>query len=124
MKIAVTAQDNQVFQHFGQCREFMVYEIDNGEIKGKTTLDAGGEGHAALAGILKAAGVNLLICGGIGDGARRMLASAGIGLLSGFNGNIDNLVKTYLAGELTDQGGSCTHEHGQDHDCSCEHHCH
>lgn len=123
MKIAVTTQGNQVFQHFGQCKAFTVYEVEHGEIKGKTILDAGRDGHAALAGILKGAGVNLLICGGIGDGAKQMLASVGIDLLSGIDGNVDDMVKMYLAGKLADQDGRCTHEHGQDHDCSCEHHC-
>lgn len=38
---------------------------------------------------------------------------------------IQKLVNTYLAGNLSDQGGSCNHEeHDHNHECSCENHCH
>lgn len=124
MKIAVTTQGDQIFQHFGQCKDFTIYEVEDGSVKEKTTLDADGNGHAALAGFLKNAGVDVLFCGGIGDGAKEMLASANIKLISGLDGKIDDSVRIYLAGGLTDQGGCCQHEdHGQDHNCSCENHC-
>jgi len=125
MKIAVTTQGDQIFQHFGQCQNFTVYAVENGVIVEKAMIDASRNGHAALAGFLKDAGVNILFCGGIGDGAKQMLASAGIELISGLQGNIEDAVNAYLAGDLTDKGGSCSHEdHGQDHNCSCETHCH
>jgi C_GCAxxG_C_C family probable redox protein len=125
MKIAVTTQGNQIFQHFGQCQNFTVFSIEDGKIQGKTAIDASQNGHAALAGFLKDAGVSVLICGGIGDGAKQMLSQTGIELVSGVEGKIEDAVNAYLTGSLTDQGGSCSHEdHGEDHDCSCENHCH
>ncbi len=124
MKIAVTTECNQIFQHFGQCRSFTVFTAENGAIKNKATLDASQNGHAALAGFLKAAAVDVLICGGIGHGAKQMLASAGIKLISGIEGNIDDAVNAYLAGQLNDMGGNCSHKtHGKDHVCGCENHC-
>lgn len=124
MKIAVTTQGNQVFQHFGKCSTFTVFTVENGKIQSKKLLDAQGSGHAALGGFLKESGVNVLICGGIGGGARNILASVGIKLISGVEGDIDDVVNACLAGNLSDQGGSCNHEeHDKNHECSCENHC-
>jgi len=66
----------------------------------------------------------LVICGGIGDGAKKMLSGAGIKLISGVEGSIEDTVNLYLSGNLKDAGGSCNHDdHGSDHVCSCENHC-
>ena len=125
MKIAVTTQGNQIFQHFGKCPTFTVFTVENGKIHGKELIDASQNGHAALTEFLKGAGVNVVICGGIGAGARNMLGSAGIKLISGVDGNIEDAVNAYISGDLTDQGGNCNHEdHDEGHDCSCENHCH
>ena len=33
MKIAVTYEDGQIFQHFGHCEEFKVYETEDGKVQ-------------------------------------------------------------------------------------------
>lgn len=124
MKIAITTQDGQVFQHFGKCPEFTVYTVENGNIKEKKILDAAGSGHSALAGFLQNEGVDTVICGGIGDGARKMLAAVGIQLVSCITGSIEEAAKAYLSGNLKDQGGSCAHkEHEHEGNHGCGHHC-
>lgn len=124
MKIAVTTQEDQIFQHFGKCPNFTLFSVENGMIQSREMLDASGNGHAALAGFLKSTGVDAVICGGIGDGAKTMLASEGIRLISGVKGGVEDAVHAFLAGDLTDQGGTCDkEEHTQDHACSCENHC-
>ena len=60
--IAVTMEDGQIFQHFGHTRWFELYEIKGGAVASHRTLDAEGSGHSALGGLLRANGVNLLIC--------------------------------------------------------------
>lgn len=126
MKIAVTTENDHVFQHFGQCRTFTVFYAEDGEITKKVTLDAGGSGHSALAGLLGGVGIDVLICGGIGGGARQLLADAGIQLVSGITGTVDAAAEAFVRGKLADQGGSCSHhDHEHGHDCSCgEHHEH
>ena len=122
MKIAVTTEGNEIFQHFGQCKTFSVYSVQDGKVQGMTLLDTAQHGHSALADFLTNAGVNVVICGGIGDGAKRMLSQAGIQLLSGIDGSIDSAVQSYLAGSLSDNGGRCSHhDHEEEHSCSCGH---
>lgn len=124
MKIAVTTEGNQIFQHFGQCPVFTVFTVENGVIREKAEIDASQHGHAGLAKFLKESGVDVVICGGIGSGAKQMLASVGIQLISGVHGDIDSAVASYLSGNLKDLGGSCNHEeHGNDHSCDCKNHC-
>ena len=73
MKVAVTYENGQVFQHFGHSKQFKVYEIQGQQAGPGEILDAGGSGHSALAQLLQQAGVDALICGGIGGGAREAL---------------------------------------------------
>ena len=125
MKIAVTTSGDSVFQHFGQCKEFTLFDIQNGEIAKKTTLDASGSGHSALAGFLATSGADTLICGGLGAGARQALAASGIKVIPGVTGNIEESIKRFLKGEpIGDPDFACTdhehhHENGGEHSCNC-----
>ncbi|SHI22115.1 Predicted Fe-Mo cluster-binding protein, NifX family [Sporobacter termitidis DSM 10068] len=124
MKIAVPTENDQIFQHFGQSHFFTVYTADGGNITGKTFLDAGENGHSALAGLLSRLKIDVLICGGIGGGAKAMLASENIELVSGIDGSVEDAVNAYLGGRLRDTGAVCDHhEHEHTHDCSCHDHC-
>lgn len=117
MKIAVTYEDGNVFQHFGHTQEFKLYEIEEGKIVNEQVADTDGQGHGALSGFLKNAGVDTLICGGIGGGAQMALAEAGIQLFGGVSGRADDAVKAYLEGTLAYQPDvRCSH-HGEEHTC-------
>ena len=83
MKIAVTYEEGQIFQHFGHCEEFKLYDTEDGKVQVAEVISAEGSGHGALAGFLKEHGVEVLICGGIGAGARAALQEAGIELYPG-----------------------------------------
>ena len=127
MKIAVTYENGQVFQHFGHTGQFKVYEVADGKVVSSAVLPTNGSGHGALAGFLQERGVDTLICGGIGGGARTALAEAGITLYPGASGEADAQVAALLAGSLSyDPDTVCAHHegHGEGHDCgshSCGH---
>ena len=127
MKIAVTYENGQVFQHFGHTGQFKVYEVADGKVVSSAVLPTNGSGHGALAGFLRERGVDTLICGGIGGGARTALAEAGITLYPGASGEADAQVAALLAGSLSyDPDTGCAHHegHGEGHDCgshSCGH---
>ncbi|MPM95481.1 hypothetical protein SDC9_142635 [bioreactor metagenome] len=130
MRIAVTYEDGEVFQHFGHTERFKIYDIDDGNVRLATTVNTNGSGHGALADILKKLSVNALICGGIGDGAKRALSEAGITLYGGVSGEADAAVEALLKGKLVfNPGVSCAHHgaHHSDEPCGehgCdEHHC-
>lgn len=115
MKIAVTYENGQVFQHFGHTAQFKLYEAEGGKVLSSQVVDTEGSGHGALAGFLQARGVDVLICGGIGGGAKTALAQAGIQLYGGVAGSADQAVEDLLAGRLIFLPDiTCTH-HGEGH---------
>lgn len=118
MKIAVTYENGEVFQHFGHTENFKVYEVKDNKVVSGKVIPSNGSGHGALAGFLAGEGINVLICGGIGGGAQTALAEAGIELVAGAAGNTDEVVETYLRGELISTGANCHHhDHEEGHSC-------
>ena len=73
MRIAVTYDNGEVFQHFGHTEEFTIYEVEDGKVKSSEIIGSDGQGHGALAGILDNNSIDVLICGGIGGGAKAAL---------------------------------------------------
>ena len=82
MKIAVTYENGNVFQHFGHTEQFKVYEVENGEVVSACVTDTNGQGHGALAGLLSGEKVDVLICGGIGGGDRQLWLRRGLSCLA------------------------------------------
>ena len=122
MKIAVTYENGNVFQHFGRTEQFKVYTVEDGKVVSSEVIGSNGIGHGALAGLLAEGGVDVLICGGLGGGALNALRQAGIEVVAGAQGDTDAAVEAYLKGELQDTGANCDHHHhGEDHEC-CSHH--
>ncbi len=118
MKIAVTYDNGNVFQHFGRTESFKVYEVEDNKIISSEVIGSNGVGHGALAGLLSEQSVNVLICGGIGGGAQAALAEAGVELCAGAEGDADQAVEAYLKGELVSTGANCDHHHHEDgHSC-------
>ena len=121
MKIAVTYEGGSIFQHFGKTETFKMYEVEDGKITSMQIVHAGGAGHSALAGFLSEQSANVLICGGIGEGAQEALKEAGIKVISGAAGEVDAAVNAYLAGELESAGTNCDHHHEEGHSCCGQH---
>ncbi len=129
MRIAVTYENGEIFQHFGHSEHFKLYDVEEGKIVKEQVVDTNGSGHGALAGFLQAAKTDALICGGIGMGAQMALADAGIRLYAGVQGSADEAAKALAAGNLAydpdarcdhheHHGGECGHEHCAEHHCA------
>ena len=120
MKVAVTYDNGEVFQHFGHTENFKIYNIEDKTIIDANVVNTMGSGHGALAGFLVENEVDTLICGGIGGGARNALAEAGITLYGGVSGNADDAVKALIDRNLGyNPNVKCSHH---EHSCG-EHKC-
>ena len=119
MRIAVTYEDGNIFQHFGHSEQFKLYDVEDGKIVNTQVVDTNGQGHGALAGFLTGAKADVLICGGIGGGAQNALAQAGIQLYGGVAGSCDAAVEALLANNLGyNPNVACSHHgHGEGHSC-------
>ena len=134
MRIAVTYENGEIFQHFGHTAFFKVYDVQDDTIVSSEVVSTGGSGHGALAGVLNALQADVLICGGIGGGAQAALADAGIRLFGGVSGSADEAVKALISGKLAynpnvqcNHHGDHHHDHGHScgsHGCGSDHHCH
>ncbi len=122
MRIAVTYENGQIFQHFGHTEQFKIYDVEDGKIQSSQVVGTNGQGHGALAEVLNALHADVLICGGIGGGAQAALASAGIRLYGGVSGDADAAVEALLAGTLAyNPNVQCQHHEGH-HEGGCGHH--
>ncbi len=131
MRIAVTYENGEIFQHFGHTEQFKLYDVEDGRIVAEQIVPTNGSGHGALAGFLKAAQADVLICGGIGMGAQNALAEAGIKLYGGVSGSADAAAQALAAGTLRydpdarcdhhghhhEDGHECGHHHGEGREC-------
>lgn len=118
MRIAVTYENGQVFQHFGHTERFKLYDLEHDMVILATTVNTNGSSHGALPDVLKKLEVNKLICGGIGSGAKRALKEAGIELYAGVKGDADQVVQDFLIGRLVfDAETTCAHQ-GAHHDAA------
>ena len=125
MRIAVTYENGEIFQHFGHTEQFKVYDVENGQITASQVIGSDGFGHGALAGFLLNNRIEVLICGGIGGGAQTALANAGIKLYGGACGNADDAVQSLLDGKLSPNHNVTCNHHSHEGNHSCGNHgCH
>ncbi len=127
MKVSVPCMgkggsDDAVSQHFGRAPAYTVFDTETGEYS--VVMKNGSEGPADL---MAGAGVNVMLCGGIGQGAIVMLQQRGIDVFLGASGTIKDAIDAWESGSLSkNKNGNCdSHEHDHNHDdCSCNCSCH
>ena len=124
MRVAVTYENGEVFQHFGRTEHFKIYDVEDGGIVSSRVIGNDGQSHGGLVQVLLDNKVDTFICGGIGGRARHMIESQGIRLLPGAHGDADACVEALLRGDLAyDPDTECHHhDHGEEHSCTCGRH--
>lgn len=125
MKIALPDDNGNVNQHFGRSKVFKVIELENGAIKSQKNVSAENlqHNHEGLAGLMRNERVDVVIVGGIGARALEPLQQAGLEVITGANGKIEEVVSSYARGELVSNSSACCSHHGEDHHGQgCHHH--
>ncbi|MCR5369931.1 MAG: FKBP-type peptidyl-prolyl cis-trans isomerase [Clostridium sp.] len=117
MKIAVTYDNGTIFQHFGKTESFKVYDVEDNKVVSSEVIGNEGQGHGALATLLEGKEIDVLICGGLGEGALAALTEAGIEVCAGASGDADAAVEAFLRGELESTGANCDHHHDEEEGC-------
>lgn len=114
MKIAVPTKAGMVDNHFGHCDHYTIFTVNDGKVTMKEILPSpqGCGCKSGIALVLHRMGVQVMLAGNMGEGARNVLQSNEIKVIRGCCGNVDDLVKAYLAGEVNDNGEACNH-----HEC-------
>ena len=123
MIIAVTYENGKVFQHFGHTKQLKIYDIEDNNIKQERIIEVNENGHGALVELLSNNEVQILICGGIGSGAKEGLEKANIKFYGGVLVDADNAVKNLLNKKLKyNENAHCEYHEHNEHSCN-EHKC-
>jgi predicted Fe-Mo cluster-binding NifX family protein len=122
-KIALACEDNkglngQISQHFGRCPSYLIVDVEGNEIK-KSDIISNPYYDNHIPGMvpkfISEQGVNVMIAGGMGPRAIDMFSNFGIEVVTGAIGNVGNVLKAYLQGEISGVE-PCKHDHPGDHD--------
>ena len=114
MKIAIPTIDGRVDDHFGHCAYYTIFDVIDGKVSLTSRL-ASPQGcgcKSGIAAVLKQVGVSVMLVGNIGQGAKTVLEAQRIEVIRGCSGDVYELVASYLAGNIRDNGEICDH-----HDC-------
>lgn len=116
-KIAVPTREGVVDDHFGHCAYYTIFSVIGTTIVEQSTMPSpqGCGCKSNIAEQLRADGVEVMLAGNMGDGAKRVLERNNIRIVRGCSGAVVEVVKAYLAGNLNDKGESCDHH-------NCAHH--
>jgi len=110
MKIAIPADGEYVSGHFAHCECFRVFELENNVIIGQSTIENLIEHEpGALPQLLNEYGINVVIADGIGHKAINLFNQQGIQVIIGVNGLIEEVIKKFISGNLTEGANSCSH---------------
>ena len=115
--IAIPTRGKEIEDHFGQCEYYTIIKVTDGSIVSKDEFKTpqGCGCKSNLAEILAEKGVQFMIAGNMGQGARNHLAAAGIDVMCGFSGNIDEAVQKHIKGFNGDNSVCQHHEHHHGH---------
>ena len=111
MKIAVSATSNSIDApinpRFGRCQYFVIMDTDTMEVKAVTNDALGAMSGAGIqaAQILVSNSVQLVLTGNVGPNAFNVLSAAGVRILTGIRGTVNEVIKQYKRGELEEIRG-------------------
>ena len=111
MKIAVPTREGRVDDHFGHCAYYTIFEVIDGKVTNVTKM-ASPEGcgcKSGIAPVLRQMGVTVMLAGNMGQGAKNVLEAQRIEVIRGCEGDVEELIGSYLSGKLMDNGEACDH---------------
>jgi predicted Fe-Mo cluster-binding NifX family protein len=94
----------------------MIYDTVDGKVVKTEAVPNPGHKPGFLPVFLNDKGVNVIISGGMGGGAVDIFNEKNIEVITGAQGKAEDLVNSYLLGELKSTGSVC-HEHQHHDEC-------
>lgn len=107
MKVAIPTRNNVVDDHFGHCEYYTIFTISEDKLIVCTEIQASPEGcgcKSNIASVLEEKGVELMLAGNMGEGAKHTLEDHHIRVIRGCSGSVEAVVNAWLQGALTDSG--------------------
>ena len=115
MKLAIATENGNVSPHFGHCEMFTIVEIENGKVRSKEEMGSAHHDCGSLPILLGEKGVQCIITGGIGGRPMQIFELRGIRVIAGVIGAIDDVIKTFISGNLYSGQNLCSPDHHEHH---------
>lgn len=100
MIIAIASDNEQVSDHFGHCKEFIFYNVEDNKVVSKQYIANPGHRPGYLPMFVNGNGANVIIAGGMGATAKELFIENGIQVVIGAQGHCDDIVNDYLNNTL------------------------
>lgn len=110
MKIAIPVDGVKLASHFGHCKEFAFFDVENNTVKNRITVAAPPHEPGLLPNWMHKHGINVVIAGGMGQRAQCLFAQNNIMVITGAS-NLppEEIVNQYLNGTLVTGPNVCDH---------------
>jgi predicted Fe-Mo cluster-binding NifX family protein len=105
MKICITSNGkdlvSQVDPRFGRCENFIIFDIENGqyEVLANTQAQLAGGAGIQSAQTVVTQGAQVVLTGNMGPNAHQVLSSAGITIMTGVSGSVQEAIENYRQGK-------------------------
>lgn len=117
MRIAIATEGSEVCQHFGHTPHFTFVDITDGKETERQVLPNPGHVPGALPRWMGEMNVNTVIAGGVGAAAQSIFRARGIDFIMGAAGEVDEIVKAFIEGNLKTGCSTCSHGGDDSHTC-------
>lgn len=114
VKIAMPYHQGNINEHFGISQEFIIFHVENGQIKEKHIISSAGRqhNHGGLASLFHQEGVDVVIAGGMGPPMYNALQASGLKVIMGASGDAAKAASDFLSGRLVTGVTGCNHQCG------------
>jgi ATP-binding protein involved in chromosome partitioning len=110
MRIAIPVTGGLVSPHFGRCEEFMLFDIEGGEVKNRVSVVPPPHEPGVLPAWLKEHGAAVIVASGMGMRAQSLFNQQGIRVIMGAPAlSPDDIIANYLDGTLETGENVCEH---------------
>ncbi len=100
MRLAIPIFESRISPVFDFSTKALLFDLEEGKEKGRSEIKLAGLTPQARVERLKIEGVNTLVCASISLALQRMLVDAGLNVIPGIVGSVDEVLKAYQTGNL------------------------
>ncbi len=99
-RVAIPIFQNRISPVLDSCRHMLIIDIDQGAEMDRETVYMDEMSLTERCGIFAKLDVTMMICGGVSEVFANMLMGAGIHLLNGIAGEVDDVITAFFEGRL------------------------
>jgi len=120
MRVAVAVDGTDVAWHLGHCEGYLIADVADGQVVEPRRVERPNTQTCGTPALLRAHGVECVVAGGVGYKAAQRCADAGIGVVTGVEGDAIEALARLAAGTITPgdnrcaQGGTACAELGEE----------